>query len=150
MELAEQAGLSDRLDRHVVFRSERIRSGAANPTPKLPAVIGGLLTGADSIDDLNIIRAGGMKRVFGEVYALATLGILLREFTGDHVRQLHAVLRRHLLALARRTGVFDGIATSPGRWWTSIRRSGLSRDIRTLLLSPSSVIEGASKVSRSD
>ena len=112
MELAEQAGLSDLLDKHVVFRSERIRSGAANPTPKLTSVIAGLLTGADSIDDLNMIRAGGMKRLFGDVYAPATLGILLREFTGGHVRQLDAVLRRHLLALAQRTGVLDGIATS--------------------------------------
>jgi hypothetical protein len=112
MELAEQTGLSDLLDEHVVFRSERIRSGAANPTPKLTSVIAGLLTGADSIDDLNMIRAGGMKRLFGEVYAPATLGILLREFTGGHVRQLQAVLSRHLLALAERTGVLDGIATS--------------------------------------
>ena len=89
MELAEQTGLSDLLDKHVVFRSEPIRSGAANPTPKLTSVIAGLLTGADSIDDLNMIRAGGMKRLFGDVYAPATLGILLREFTGGHVRQLH-------------------------------------------------------------
>ena len=50
--------------------------------------------------------------MFGEVYAPATLGILLREFTGGHVRQLQAVLSRHLLALAERTGVLDGIATS--------------------------------------
>ena len=95
-----------------MFRSERIRSGAANPTPKLTSVIAGLLAGADSIDDLDLIRAGGMKRLFGGVYAPATLGILLREFTGGHVRQLHAVLSRHLLALATRTGVLDGIATS--------------------------------------
>ena len=112
MELAEQTGLSDLLDEHVVFRCERIRSGAANPTPKLTSVVAGLLAGADSINDLDLIRAGGMKRLFGGVYAPATLGILLREFTGGHVRQLHAVLRRHLLALTGRTGVLDGIATT--------------------------------------
>ena len=109
MELAEQTGLSDLMDEHVVFRSERIRSGAANPTPKLTSVIAGLLTGADSIDDLNMIRAGGMKRLFGEVYAPATLGILLREFTHGHTRQLSTVLRGYLLALTRRTGVLGGI-----------------------------------------
>ena len=38
------------------------------------------------------------------------MGILLREFTGGHVRQLQAVLRRHLLALAERTPVLAGIA----------------------------------------
>ncbi|HYN72102.1 MAG TPA: IS1380 family transposase [Nakamurella sp.] len=112
MELAEQTGLSDLLDAHVVFGCERIRSGAANPTPKLTSVIAGLLAGADSIDDLDLIRAGGMKRLFGGVYAPATLGILLREFTGGHVRQLHAVLRRHLLALTLRTPVLDGITTT--------------------------------------
>jgi hypothetical protein len=112
MELAKQTGLSDLLDEHVVFRSERIRSGAANPAPKLTSVIAGLLAGADSIDDLDLIRAGGMKRLFCEVYAPATMGILLREFTGGHVRQLQAVQSRHLLALAERTGVLDGIATT--------------------------------------
>lgn len=99
MELAEQTGLSDLLDEHVVFRSERIRSGAANPTPKLTSVIAGLLTGADSIDDLNMIRAGGMKRLFGEVYAPATLGILLREFTHGRTRQLSTVDRARWLAI---------------------------------------------------
>jgi hypothetical protein len=50
-----------------------------------------------------VIRAGGMKRVFDGVYANATLGIFLREFTHGHTRQLAAVLRRHLIALAART-----------------------------------------------
>ena len=106
------SGLSDLLDEHVVFRCERIRSGAANPTPKLTSIVAGLLAGADSIDDLDLIRAGGMKRLFGDVYAPATLGILLREFTGSHVRQLHAVFHPHLLALTQRTTLLDDIATT--------------------------------------
>jgi hypothetical protein len=68
-----------------------------------------MLVGADSIDDLDVIRAGGMKKLFGQVYACATLGILLREFTFGHVRQLGAVLRRLLVALAERTPVLQGI-----------------------------------------
>jgi hypothetical protein len=44
------------------------------------------------------------------VYAIATLGIVLREFTHGHTRQLQAVLRAHLVALARRTPILDGIA----------------------------------------
>lgn len=107
--LAEQTGLSDLLDEHVHFTSELVRSGAANPTPKLTSVIGGLVAGADSIGDLDVIRSGGMHRLFGGVYAPTTLGTLLREFTGGHVRQLQAVQRRHLLSLAQRTGVLDGI-----------------------------------------
>lgn len=109
MELADQAGLRRLLNEHVKFTSERVRSGAANPTPKLLSIVAGMLTGADSIDDLDVIRAGGMKKLFGAVYACATLGILLREFTFGHVRQLGAVLRKLLVALAERTRVLDGI-----------------------------------------
>jgi hypothetical protein len=107
--LAEQAGLSRLLDEHVRFVDERVRSGAANPTPKLTSIIAGMAAGADSIDDLDVVRAGGMKQVFGGVYACATLGIFLREFTHGHVRQLAAVLRRLLVALAERTPVLAGI-----------------------------------------
>jgi hypothetical protein len=109
LELAEQAGLSGLLDEHVRFTSERVRSGAANSTPKLTSIIAGMAAGADSIDDLDVIRSGGMKKVFGGVYACATLGIFLREFTHGHTRQLSAVLRRHLVALAAHTPVLDGI-----------------------------------------
>ena len=81
LELAERAGLSDLLDAHVAFADERVRSGAANPTPKLTSIIAGMEAGADSIDDLDMMRSGGMKQVFGGVYAAATLGIFLREFS---------------------------------------------------------------------
>jgi hypothetical protein len=109
LELAEQAGLSQLLDEHVRFVEERVKSGAANPTPKLTSIIAGMAAGADSIDDLDVIRSGGTKQVFGGVYASATLGILLREFTHGHTRQLSAVLRRHLIALTGRTPVLHGI-----------------------------------------
>jgi hypothetical protein len=110
LELAEQAGLSRLLDQHVRFVDERVKSGAANSTPKLTSIIAGMAVGADSIDDLDVIRSGGLKKVFGGVYASATLGIVLREFTHGHTRQLSTVLRRHLIALAERTPVLDGIS----------------------------------------
>src|SRR6476659_3769480 len=119
LELAEQTGLSELLDEHVAFTSELVRSGAANPTPKLTSIIGGLLAGADSINDLDVIRAGGTQRLFTAVYAPSTMGTLLREVTGGHVRQLQAVQSRHLLALADRTTVLDGIAERAS--WTSTR-----------------------------
>jgi hypothetical protein len=50
-----------------------------------------------------------MRQLFNGVYAAATLGIFLREFTHGHTRQLSAVLRRHLVALAARTPLLDGI-----------------------------------------
>jgi hypothetical protein len=68
-----------------------------------------MAAGADSIHDLDLVRAGGVKKLFGGVYAAATLGIFLREFTHGHTRQLSAVLRRHLIALADQTPVLDGI-----------------------------------------
>ena len=110
MALAEQAGLSRLLSEHVRFTTERVKSGAANATPKLTSIIAGMAAGADSIDDLDMIRSGGMKQLFGGVYACATLGIFLREFTHGHVRQLAAVLRRLLVALAARTPLLAGIA----------------------------------------
>lgn len=109
LELAEQTGLSRLLDEHVRFVDERVRSGAANATAKLTSIIAGMAAGADSIDDLDVIRAGGTGKLFRGVYAAATLGILLREFTHGHTRQLSAVLRRHLLALAARTPLLAGI-----------------------------------------
>jgi Transposase DDE domain group 1 len=109
MELAEQAGLSRLLGEHVRFTSERVKSGAANATPKLASIVAGMAAGADNIDDLDVIRSGGMKKLFGGVYACATLGIFLREFTHGHVRQLAAVLRRLLVALAARTPLLSGI-----------------------------------------
>jgi hypothetical protein len=109
MELAQQAGLSQLLDEHVRFACERIKSGAANATSKLTSIIAGMATGADSIDDLDVVRSGGMTKLFGKVYAAATLGIFLREFTHGHTRQLSAVLRGHLVALAERTRLLAGI-----------------------------------------
>ena len=47
-------------------------------------------------------------RVFGEVYAPSTVGILLREFSFGHANQLAAVAREHLIALAARTPLLAG------------------------------------------
>ncbi len=107
--LAEQTDLPELLDEQVRFGSERIVSAAANPVGKTLSIIGGMLTGADSIDDLQVIRSGGSPKLFGAVYAPSTLGMFLREFTHGHTRQLGAVLARHLVALTRRTGVLKGI-----------------------------------------
>ncbi|MEU2639829.1 hypothetical protein ABZ591_35895 [Micromonospora fulviviridis] len=48
LELAEQAGLSRLLNEHVRFGCERVRSGAANSTPKLTSIIAGMAAGAGS------------------------------------------------------------------------------------------------------
>lgn len=43
----------------------------ANAPVKARTVIGGMLAGADSIDDLDVLRSGGTTRVIGEVPQLA-------------------------------------------------------------------------------
>jgi len=68
-----------------------------------------MAAGADSIDDLQVIRSGGMKSLFDQVYAPATLGQFLREFTHGHTLQLASVARAHLVNLAQRTGLLPGI-----------------------------------------
>ena len=109
MELAEQTGLSRLIGEYVDLPSTRVASGAVNPAGKLTTIIAGMLCGADSIDDVNVLRAGGTPRVFDEVYAPSTLGIFLREFTFGHANQLAAVAREHLAALAQRTPLLPGI-----------------------------------------
>jgi hypothetical protein len=83
--LAEQTGLEPLLAR-VRFKASKVKSGGVNPAGKLGCVIAGMVAGADCIDDLDVIRSGGMPRLFGGVYVSATLGILLREFTFGHTR----------------------------------------------------------------
>ena len=108
LELAEQTGLSRLIDEHVVLASTRVKSGAVNPAGKLTSIVAGIMCGADSIDDANVLRAGGTPRVFDEVYAPSTLGIFLREFTFGHSKQLAAVARAHLVALVARTPLLAG------------------------------------------
>ena len=67
-----------------------------------------MCAGADSIDDLDVVRSGGMKTLFGGVYAPSTIGTLLREFTFGHARQLESVLRAHLVALCGRVDLLPG------------------------------------------
>ena len=109
LELAEQTGLSKLIGEHVDLPSTRVASGAVNAAGKLSAIIAGMICGADCIDDVNVLRAGGTPRVFDEVYAPSTLGIFLREFTFGHANQLAAVARAHLAALAKRTPLLPGI-----------------------------------------
>jgi len=110
LELAEQTRLSQIITGKVSITAPRIKSGSANPAPKLLTVIAGMCAGADSIDDLDLLRAGGTPVVFDGVYAPSTLGTLLREFSFGHARQLESVLREHLVALTGRTDLLAGIA----------------------------------------
>jgi len=92
LRLAETAGLHDLLE-------QRLTVASPNPAAKATCVIGGMLAGADSIDDLNLLRHGAMDRLFNGLRAPSTLGTYLRSFTHGHVQQLDAVGTRVLAGL---------------------------------------------------
>jgi hypothetical protein len=110
MGLAERAGLSELISAKVAIKETRVKSAAVNPAGKLTSIIAGMAAGADCIDDLDVIRSGGMPRLFGEVYACSTLGQLLREFTHGHALQLASVMRAHLVNLVEHSGLLPGIS----------------------------------------
>lgn len=101
LRLGEAAGLYDLLE------------GLSVPSPhagiKTAAVVGGMLAGADSIDDLDLLRHGGMGRLFAGVRAPSTLGTFLRSFTHGHVQQLDKINARLLAGLVERVpGLITG------------------------------------------
>lgn len=69
-----------------------------------------MCAGADSIDDIDLLRSGGMTHLFAGVYAPSTVGTLLREFSFGHARQLESVLREPLIALTARVEILPGLA----------------------------------------
>jgi len=115
MALADAAGLRTLTDERLTVATDK----GANAGLKVASIVGGMLAGADSIDDMALLRHGGMSKVFASAYAPSTLGQFLRAFTFGHVRQLDAVAARFLLALAARTrlltgpGAQEGIGTAP-------------------------------------
>ena len=60
------------------------------------------------LDDLEVVRSGGMKTLCDAVYAPSTIGTLLREFTFGYARQLDAVLGEHLGALCEQVDLLVG------------------------------------------
>jgi hypothetical protein len=85
--LADRCGLASLL----VDRLRIAAKGGANAAAKVLALVAGMVAGADSIDDMDLLRHGGMNRLFDGVRAPSTLGTFLRVFTFGHVRQLDAV-----------------------------------------------------------
>jgi hypothetical protein len=104
MRLAQQAGLHDA----VVDRVRLPGDKGSNPAGKVAAIVAGMLAGADSIDDLDVARHGGMPSLFTRVYAPSTIGSFLRALTHGHVRQLQAAARDTLVGLTGRTPVLAG------------------------------------------
>jgi hypothetical protein len=107
MALAQRAGLADLVAEHV-------RPGGdcgVNAHLKVPCLVAGMAAGADSIDDLDLLRHGAMPGLFGGIRAPSTLGSHLRSFTWGNVRQLEMVNRELLGELVRRAPLLPGRET---------------------------------------
>ncbi len=104
MALAQRAGLGGLVEEHVQIA----RRCGVNAPVKVPRIVAGMVSGADSIDDLGLLRHGAMPVLFGGVRALSTLGSFLRSFTWGNVLQLGKVNRLLLAELARRAPLLPG------------------------------------------
>ena len=104
MTLAEKAGLSALAQKWLTVPTDK----GANAGLKVTSLVGGMLAGADSIDDMALLRHGGMRKLFTACYAPSTLGSFLRQFTFGHVRQLDAVASRFLRNLTNEAPLLPG------------------------------------------
>ena len=104
--LAGTAGLHELAQAHLSVPTDK----GANAGLKVTSLVAGMVAGADSIDDMALLRHGGMGKVFASAYAPSTLGSFLRSFTFGHIRQLDAVASRFLIGLTAQAPL---IATTP-------------------------------------
>ncbi len=104
MALAQRCGLADLVAQRVrIGRPPGVRAGV-----KVSCLVAGMAAGADSFDDMDVLRHGAMPVLFGGVRAPSTLGSFLRSFTWGNARQLEAVHREFLVELARHAPLLPG------------------------------------------
>jgi Transposase DDE domain group 1 len=101
MRLAQDCGLAELVGERVTVPGPV----GANTPLKIGCVVAGMVAAADCIDDLDVLRQGGMGGLFDGVRAPSTLGSFLRAFSWGNVAQLEAVNRRLLAELAARTRI---------------------------------------------
>jgi hypothetical protein len=99
LRLAEQCGLGKLVKDTPVRLAAKV---GVNAHLKIVCLVAGMLAGADSIEDIDLLRHGALPRVFGGLRAPSTLGSFLRGFSHGNVAQLAAVHRRLLAHLAAR------------------------------------------------
>src|SRR6516225_7305089 len=104
MALAERAGLQALVRRHVTIAAKT----GVYPEVKVGCLVAGMAAGADSIDDMDLLRHGAMPDLFDGVRAPSTLGSFLRSFTWGNVRQLEKAGRELLAELARQAPLLPG------------------------------------------
>ena len=102
--LADLADLRGLADAHLSVPTDK----GAHAGLKVASLVAGMVAGADCIDDMALLRHGGMNKVVNGAYAPSTLGSFLRAFTFGHVRQLDALASRFLTGLAGRAPLLAG------------------------------------------
>lgn len=107
MALAHRAGLGDLVAEHVRPGGEC----GVNAHLKIPCLVAGMAAGADSIDDMDLLRHGAMDLLFGGVRAPSTLGSHLRSYTWGNVSQLEKAGREFLVRLAGQAPLLPGAET---------------------------------------
>jgi hypothetical protein len=107
MALAHRAGLGDLVAEHVRPGGEC----GVNAYLKIPCLVAGMAAGADSIDDMDLLRHGAMDVLFGGVRAPSTVGSHLRTYTWGNAAQLEKASRQFLAALAGRAPLLPGAGT---------------------------------------
>ena len=95
MALAERAGLPELLEGHVRPGGEC----GVNAHLKVGCLVAGMAAGADSIDDMGLLRHGAMDVLFGGVRAPSTLGSHLRCYAWGNVLQIEKAGRELLARL---------------------------------------------------
>ena len=95
MALAERAGLPELLEGHVRPGGEC----GVNAHLKVGCLVAGMAAGADSIDDMGLLRHGAMDVLFGGVRAPSTLGSHLRCYAWGNVLQIEKACRELLARL---------------------------------------------------
>ncbi|WP_026820774.1 IS1380 family transposase [Arthrobacter castelli] len=98
VKLAADAGLGELAGKQLTVPTDK----GANAGSKVASLVAGMVAGADSIDDMALLKHGGTGKIFTGRYAPSTLGSFLRSFTFGHVRQLDAVASRVLTGLSTR------------------------------------------------
>jgi hypothetical protein len=104
LQLAEPAGLQRLIGEHVGLSEP----AGVNAHLKVPALVAGMIAGADSIDDMSLLRHGAMAGCSPAPGPHPPLGTFLRTFTFGHVRQLDAVASRSLINLCAQSPLLPG------------------------------------------
>src|SRR6202451_1983177 len=102
MALAERCGLAALVRQHVQV------AGGVNADLKAGCLVAGMAAGADSIDDMDVLRHGAMDHLFDGIRAPSTLGSFLRSFTWGSTRQLEKPSRVLLARLAAAAPLLPG------------------------------------------